>query len=68
MNVTHIVEEGRYGGLSAYMYFIFGFNVTSIEFLPLSKVEKSLNALAPGIAVLNGDGRDLVPKSVKLIK
>ena len=36
--VTHIVEEGRFGGLSAYMYALHGFDVTSIEFLPLESV------------------------------
>ena len=36
--VTHIVEEGREGGLTAYLYRKHGFRVTSIEYLPLDSV------------------------------
>ena len=36
--VTHIVEEGREGGLSAYMWWLHGFNVTSVEYLPQDEV------------------------------
>ena len=64
--VTHIVEEGREGGLSSYIYSLHGFNVTSIEYLPISEVGKALRLLAPSINVLNGDGHVLVPKVVGL--
>ena len=32
--IRHIIEEGREGGLSAYMYHIHGVRVTSVEYLP----------------------------------
>jgi len=50
------------------MYHILGFNVTSIEFLPLITVERSIKAFAPEIVVMNGDGRNLVPEAVTAIK
>ena len=62
--VTHIVEEGREGGISAYMYWLHGFNVTSIEYLPIYEVGKALHLLAPSIHVLNGDGHKLVPQVI----
>ena len=60
--VTHLIEEGRFGGLSALMYALHGFEVTSIEFLPLSGVSAALSALAPSVRLLDGDGRQLLPR------
>tara|TARA_B110001452_G_scaffold57670_1_gene44726 strand:+ start:4261 stop:5370 length:1110 start_codon:yes stop_codon:yes gene_type:complete len=60
--VTHIVEEGRYGGLSALMYAWHGFDVTSIEFLPLTGATIALKQLAPNIRLLDGDGSKLLPE------
>ena len=40
--VTHIVEEGREGGLTAYLYAMHGFRVTSVEYLPLDTVSRAL--------------------------
>lgn len=62
--VTHIVEEGRYGGLSAFLYCIHGFKVTSVEFLPLDGPSDALNQLCPKIRQVNGDGSKLVPEIV----
>ena len=45
--MTHIVEEGRFGGLSAYMYALHGFDVTSIEFLPLESVKSPIPSSPP---------------------
>jgi len=59
--VDHIIEEGRFGGLSAYMYSLHGFKVTSVEFLPLLHVEKALGRLAPEIALINGNGKEFIP-------
>ena len=60
--VTHLIEEGRFGCLSALMYALHGFEVTSIEFLPLSGVSAALSALAPSVRLLDGDGRQLLPR------
>lgn len=63
--VTHIVEEGRYGGLTALMYALHGFHVTSIEFLPLTGPKAALSQLAPhSITQLEGDGAKLVPSVI----
>ena len=60
--VTHIVEEGRFGGLSASMYALHGFDVTSIEFLPLDGAAAGLAQEAPQVKLLTGDGSVLVPR------
>ena len=65
--VTHIVEEGRYGGLSALMYAHHGFQVTSIEFLPLTGATIALKQLAPQVRLLNGDGSALLPQLLSLM-
>mmetsp|Transcript_92713 Transcript_92713/g.207241 ORF Transcript_92713/g.207241 Transcript_92713/m.207241 type:complete len:339 (-) Transcript_92713:130-1146(-) len=62
--VTHIVEAGRYGGLSAAIYALHGFDVTSIEYLPMTMVTRGLRQLAPEVEILDGDDRFLVPQSV----
>lgn len=63
--VDHIVEEGRFGGLSAYMYSLHGFAVTSIEYLPLSGPSEGLAKLAPAVRQLTGDGSVLIPQLVR---
>lgn len=60
--VTHIVEEGRFGGLSALMYSLHGFRVTSLELLPLTSVTQSLARRAPSIEMLTGDGAEVLPR------
>ena len=60
--ITHIVEEGRYGGLSALMYAHHGFEVTSVEFLPLTGATIALKQLAPQVKLLDGDGSKLLPE------
>ena len=62
--ITHIIEEGRYGGLSALMYALHGFDVTSIEFLPLMGATIALQQLAPQVRLLDGDGSKLLPQLV----
>ena len=62
--VTHIIEEGRFGGLSSYIYSIHGFDVTSVEFLPLDGPSAALHQLAPAVRQLNGNGLTLLPKLV----
>ena len=62
--VTHIIEQGRFGGLSSYMYALHGFRVTSIELLPLSEVSDALRSLDPHIALVDGDGRAEVMRAV----
>jgi len=63
--VTHIIEQGRYGGLSAYMYALHGFKVTSVELLPLSEVTDALRTLAPGVSLVDADGRASVVELVR---
>lgn len=63
--VTRIVEEGRFGALSTFMYALHGFEVVSIEFLPLSGPTDGLQQLAPQIKRLDGDGRVLLPRVLK---
>ena len=67
LGITHIIEEGRYGGLSALVYAIHGFKVTSIEMLPIDFVADSLKALAPkgSVRQVTGDGSILVPELVR---
>ena len=63
--VTHIIEEGRYGGLSALIYALHGFKVTSVEFLPLDAATVALKAMAPTdnpIELIDGDGTQHVGK------
>ena len=62
--VTHIIEEGRFGGLSAYIYSLHGFDVTSVEFLPLDGPSSLLRELAPTVRQLDGNGRVLLPALV----
>mmetsp|Transcript_57675 Transcript_57675/g.159524 ORF Transcript_57675/g.159524 Transcript_57675/m.159524 type:complete len:384 (-) Transcript_57675:24-1175(-) len=67
MRVTHIIESGRMGGMSAYIYSLHGFSVTSVELLPVGSVERDLLAVDPSIRTLNGDGRELVPAALETI-
>ena len=64
LGVHHIIEQGRYGGLSALIYAQMGFKVTSVELLPLSEVSVALRALAPNIRLVDDDGRKAVLKLV----
>mmetsp|Transcript_12284 Transcript_12284/g.32136 ORF Transcript_12284/g.32136 Transcript_12284/m.32136 type:complete len:441 (-) Transcript_12284:353-1675(-) len=62
--IEHIIEEGRFGGLSAFMYALHGFRVTSVEFLPLDGPTTALREMAPGVRRLDGDGSVLLPQLV----
>lgn len=64
LGITHIIEEGRYGGLSALIYAIHGFTVTSVEMLPIDFVAAALTAAAPNIRQVVGDGSIELPKLV----
>ena len=63
--VNHIIEEGREGGLTALIYWLHGFKVTSIEYSPIDEVSTALREMAPGVVQLDGDGRQLVPELVR---
>ena len=70
LGVTHIVESGRMGGISLLHYRRLGFrNLTSVELSPAiaPKVAEALRAAVPGIALLDGDGAQLVPQAVAAI-
>ena len=60
--ITRIFEEGRYGGLSALMYALHGFEVISLELAPLSGPSVSIRQLAPQIQLITGDGSVLLPQ------
>ena len=62
--VTTIIEEGREGGISAAVYSRLGFDVISVEYLPLGMVSKALSELAPEVRQLDGDGGVLIPQIV----
>lgn len=66
--ITHVIESGRMGGISALHYSRLGYNVTSVELIPVGEVEADLHALAPGIRTLNGDGMVLVPRALADIR
>lgn len=65
LGVTHIVEQGRYGGLSAWLYSLHGFRVSSVELLPLSEVSEALRHRAPEVKLVDGDGRAAVQQIVR---
>ena len=68
LGVTHIVESGRMGGMQLTHYHRFGFSLVSIEMFPVGHVQRSLQDLIPGIEMLNGDGKELLPRAVAKIR
>lgn len=62
--VSHIVEAGRYGGLSAAIYNLHGLGVDSLEYLPLDMVSLGLQLLTPKVVQQTGDDRVLAPDAV----
>ena len=63
--VTHIIEQGRYGGLSAYLYALHGFKVTSVELMPMPDVSRALARMAPTVELVDADGRAAVVRAVR---
>jgi len=68
LNVTHVIESGRKGGVSALVYALFGFKVTSIELYPMPPIAGALAQLAPEITLRDGDGAVLVGETVSQIR
>ena len=62
--VNHIIEEGREGGLSAFIYRHHGFRVTSVEYLPEDEPTAALRLMAPDIGIVDGDGSKMIPELV----
>ena len=62
--VNHIVEEGREGGLTAFMYRLHGFKVTSIEYGPTDEVTRAMRTMAPDVELADGDGSKLIPELI----
>ena len=62
--VRTIIEEGREGGISAFFYAQHGFDVISVEYLPLQMVKRALSTMAPRVRQLDGDGSAIVPQLV----
>jgi len=68
LNVTHLIESGRAGGLTLLHYHHFGFELTSIEMYPLPSVSTTLNRLLPDeVRMLDGNGNTLVPEALAAI-
>ena len=65
LRIDHIIEQGRYGGLSALIYAQHGFKVTSVELLPLAEVTSALRELAPSVRQVDDDGRAAVVRLVR---
>lgn len=68
LNVTHMIESGRKGGMSAFNYAVQGLKVTSVEAYPVPHISASLRQLAPGIDLRDGDGTKLVLQVVQEIR
>eukprot|EP00913_Durusdinium_trenchii_P003907 g3616.t1 len=64
LKITHVVEDGRYGGLSALIYALHGFHVTSIEFLPLGHVSAALGSHG-NVHLVDGDSRQKVVEVIE---
>ena len=47
--VEHIIEEGREGGMSAFVYQLHGFQLTSLEYLPEEESTAALALAAPSV-------------------
>ena len=62
LKVSHVIECGRYGGLSALMYARLGLSVYSVEYLPLDMVSRALNSSKKDIHLYDGDDRTIVPE------
>ena len=62
--VDHIIEEGREGGMSAFIYAVHGFRVTSVEYLPEEESSRALRQMAPSITLASGDGAHIIPALV----
>lgn len=62
--LDHIIEEGREGGLSAFIYALHGLRVTSVEYLPEDEPTSALQNLAPSVRLLTGDGSKIIPDLV----
>mmetsp|Transcript_14544 Transcript_14544/g.37686 ORF Transcript_14544/g.37686 Transcript_14544/m.37686 type:complete len:332 (+) Transcript_14544:94-1089(+) len=62
--INHIIEEGRENGLTAFMYKLHGFKVTSVEYGPIDEVSLALRDMAPDIKLVDGDGSVLIPEIV----
>ena len=67
LGVTHLIETGRKGGASVMAYAQLGFQVTSVELVPLPNVARTLRALAPAVRQADGDGNEVVPALVEEI-
>ena len=64
LGVTYIVESGRMGAISLTHYHHFGFNLTSVEYMPIARVSRDLALHLPSVRLLDGDGSQLVPMAV----
>ena len=67
LGVTHLIETGRKGGASVMAYAQLGFQVASVELVPLPNVARTLRALAPAVRQADGDGNEVVPALVEEI-
>ena len=64
VGATHLIESGRMGGMSLMHYSHFGFNLTSVELLPVRHVEETLRRMLPAVRLRDGSGMELVPAAI----
>lgn len=64
-NITHVIEQGRYYGHSAFIYHVHGMHVTSVELLPMQHTSAALRRRAPDLVQLDGDGSQI---TIRLIE
>eukprot|EP00315_Gephyrocapsa_oceanica_P011266 CAMPEP_0185285688 /NCGR_PEP_ID=MMETSP1363-20130426/1871_1 /TAXON_ID=38817 /ORGANISM="Gephyrocapsa oceanica, Strain RCC1303" /LENGTH=318 /DNA_ID=CAMNT_0027881479 /DNA_START=35 /DNA_END=991 /DNA_ORIENTATION=+ len=67
LGVSHIIESGRMGAMSLVHYHHFGFNLTSVEYMPIPDVSRALAQHLPSVRLLDGDGSVLVPRAISEI-
>lgn len=65
LNISVVIESGRKGGLSAYLYSLVSPSVVSIELNPIPEVEHTLSLVAENVKLITGNGKHLVPSLVE---
>ena len=67
-NITHLIEQGRYYGHSAFIYHVHGLHLTSVELLPMQHTSAALRRRAPSMVQLDGDGSQITIQLVEELR
>jgi hypothetical protein len=68
LEVTHVIESGRMGGLSLVHYGFLGVeNLVSVELFPVPGIRTALQSFLPNLTMHDGDGSVLVPRAARRI-